>query len=204
MERFPKTNQENKVEKPKIKMGVDFVFEQKPELMQIGTKEKYLEYLNTIFPDSKIKDIVYHGGEGSINEFVNPNDRTNYKANNIGTDSGKNKVGIYFTSDLSMAKQYSKGVNKDNREIYSVILNSNQPKITKVFFALDFKKMINKDFLNPQRITNNDLLNLKKEGYDSVVWMNYEYIVFDDKQIHKLGSEKDMGEFRKFVENQRN
>lgn len=53
--------QENKIEKPQLKEGVDFVFEQNLELAKIGTKEQYSEYLNSIFPDSKFKDIVFHG-----------------------------------------------------------------------------------------------------------------------------------------------
>jgi hypothetical protein len=44
-----------------VKKGVDFVFEQYSELAQIGTASEYSEYLDTIFPQSKIKDIVYHG-----------------------------------------------------------------------------------------------------------------------------------------------
>ena len=44
-----------------LKKGVDFVFEQSEELSKIGTKEQYSQYLDTIFPNSKVKDIVYHG-----------------------------------------------------------------------------------------------------------------------------------------------
>lgn len=36
------------------------------ELNTIGTEEQYSQYLNTIFPDSKIKDIVYHGSGVNI------------------------------------------------------------------------------------------------------------------------------------------
>jgi len=43
--------------------GIDFVFSQSPELASIGSKAQYLQYLSTIFPNSKVKDIVYHGGE---------------------------------------------------------------------------------------------------------------------------------------------
>ena len=46
-----------------IKEGVDFVFESNPELANVGTPEQYSQYLDTIFPDSKAKDIVYRGGE---------------------------------------------------------------------------------------------------------------------------------------------
>lgn len=69
MEGLQKTTQENKIEKGKIKEGVDFVFEQNPELIKIGTKEQYSEYLDTIFPNSKIKDILYTGSREPFDEF---------------------------------------------------------------------------------------------------------------------------------------
>ena len=46
---------------PQVKEGVDFVFEKSPELSKVGTQEQYSNYLNTIFPNSQVKDIVYHG-----------------------------------------------------------------------------------------------------------------------------------------------
>jgi len=67
MEHLPKNTppiiegRENNIEKSHVKDGVDFVFEQHPELAEIGTKEQYSEYLKTVFPESKVKDIVYHG-----------------------------------------------------------------------------------------------------------------------------------------------
>lgn len=41
----------------KVKEGVDFVFEQNPELVSIGTQEQYSQYFDTIFPESKVKEI---------------------------------------------------------------------------------------------------------------------------------------------------
>ncbi len=41
--------------------AIDYVFNENPELANIGTIEQYSQYLDTIFPDSKVKDIVYHG-----------------------------------------------------------------------------------------------------------------------------------------------
>ena len=52
-----------------IKEGVDFVFEQTPELINIGTKSQYSQYLNTVFPDSKVKDIVYHATNAKFEKF---------------------------------------------------------------------------------------------------------------------------------------
>ena len=45
------------VNNKEIKEGVDFVFEQSPELFNIGTREQYSQYLDTIFPDSKVEEI---------------------------------------------------------------------------------------------------------------------------------------------------
>ena len=54
------------------------MFEQHPELAEIGTKEKYSEYLESIFPESKIKDIVYH--QTTSKEF----DATDWKLSRLG------------------------------------------------------------------------------------------------------------------------
>lgn len=49
--------------------GIDFVFSQSPELASVGSKAQYLQYLSTIFPNSKVKDIVYHHSDTKITEF---------------------------------------------------------------------------------------------------------------------------------------
>lgn len=67
---------------------LDAVFEQASELKSIGTKEQYSKYLNTIFPNSKVKDIVYRGSEVSIEK-----------------DS---KLYLYFTNNKTEAYMYSK------------------------------------------------------------------------------------------------
>jgi len=46
-----------------IKTGVSDVFKDTPELAEIGSEQEYSNYLNNIFPDSKVKDIVYHNGD---------------------------------------------------------------------------------------------------------------------------------------------
>jgi len=52
----------NVIDSFKRKMeGIDYVFSQSPELASIGSKAQYLQYLSTIFPNSKVRDIVYHG-----------------------------------------------------------------------------------------------------------------------------------------------
>ena len=55
-----------------IKGGVDSIFNEYPELENIGTKEEYSQYLETIFPNSKIKDIVYHASPNKFTKFKDP------------------------------------------------------------------------------------------------------------------------------------
>jgi len=52
----------------KIKSGVEELFDSNPELANIGTAEQYSQYLDTIFPDSQVKDIVYHGSKNKLQE----------------------------------------------------------------------------------------------------------------------------------------
>lgn len=60
---------ENNQEESVVKQGIDFVFEQNTELASIGTKEQYASYLETVFPESKLKNIVFHQGSNVIEEF---------------------------------------------------------------------------------------------------------------------------------------
>ena len=48
-----------------IKEGVDFVFEQNPELSKIGSRQQYSQYLNTVFPDY-INNFAYE----AVEEFL--------------------------------------------------------------------------------------------------------------------------------------
>ena len=74
-----------------IKPGVQELFESNPELAKIGTEQQYSQYLDTVFPDSKVKDIVYHGTEDKFDKF----DIKYFGKNDYG-DLGK---GFYFAFD---------------------------------------------------------------------------------------------------------
>ncbi len=52
-----------------VKPGVSEVFEANPELTSIGTPAQYSQYLESIFPDSQVKDIVYHGTTAEFDKF---------------------------------------------------------------------------------------------------------------------------------------
>lgn len=82
-------NKDNNIEikktDSKIKEGVDFVFEENPEIEKIGSKENYSEYLDTIFPESKVRNIVYHGTNiNSYNAILKDNFDLNKSGSNLG------------------------------------------------------------------------------------------------------------------------
>jgi len=54
---------------PYIKPGVQELFDINPELASVGTPEQYSAYLDSIFPESKVKDVVYHGTNKKFDKF---------------------------------------------------------------------------------------------------------------------------------------
>lgn len=106
-----------------VKEGVDFIFQENPELNNIGTQQQYSQYLDMIFPDSKVKDIVYHGTDSKEKilekgfknnaELFEPDDDRAYEGGELG-------FGYYFTTTQQSAKNYGEPV--------AVILNN--PDIT--------------------------------------------------------------------------
>jgi len=70
-----------------VKPGVQELFDSSPELASVGTPEQYSQYLDSIFPDSKVKDIVYHGTKQKFEKF--------------GTKYG------FFTSSKATAESYT-------------------------------------------------------------------------------------------------
>ena len=193
MEGFLKTNSENKLEKPKIKEGVDFVFEQNPELTEIGTKKQYSEYLETIFPESLVKDILYHGGT------LIENDRG--KDSFTGELGGKH--GLYFTGSKNRARSYIKSGNKEYQEradIHPVILNIKNPLDKKIWskwkFGLD--KISDKE-VSIMHEHNADGM-VEKDFLSKFTNYNTQYVVLNINQIHILGSKQDVESFKNFVE----
>lgn len=123
LDRFPTVAElNNLVSSPSIsiKPGVKEVFESNPELASIGTPEQYSQYLNTIFPDSKVKDIVYHGTPNDFELFY----------------EGDNTV-IHFSKNKKDAEHFSEGYR-----IITAVLNMTNPVISKT----DYDNLSQEDF----------------------------------------------------------
>ncbi len=183
------------------KEGLEFAYYSNPELATIGSKEQYNEYIRTIFPNSKTPNIYYHGGRKGIETFKTPKD-FDFKKNK-GVHSGTKDYGIYFTGDKSIAKTYSRGYNKSERQIYPVLLNTQEVYKTNKFFALNLRKLFGSKVLNPQSITERDF-NTTLKGKDSIIWHGEkgEIVVFSPSQVYILGSKTDVKGFRNYMKNQ--
>jgi hypothetical protein len=195
--------------KKDYKEGVDFVFEQHPELNKIGSEKEYSKYLKTIFPESKVQEIVYHGGQEGINEFLNPFEHSKEKLHSK-FHFNKKRYGIYFTPDSKEAKSYSDTFNNIGKKgkVYPVLLNAISPKKGKdvIFYGAaaikNIVKLFNKNYTNLQSITEQDINTLSQEGVDAIEWTDKnQYIVFEPKKIHILGSKADAEKFKEYIKN---
>jgi hypothetical protein len=186
----PKVKSDN-IDTPVIKEGVSELFESNPELANIGTQEQYSQYLDTIFPDSKVKDIVVHLSRvPNIEKFkINDNTQGNFiNSQVLGS-------GVYFASpdsidywsmELGFIDDIT-GAYTKNRNIYFAILNSKFPEEFQKNYIDDIDVKEGTDVvINQSRITG------KRE----------EYVVKNPDIIHILGSKQDIEGFKEFVGSQ--
>jgi hypothetical protein len=164
---------------PEAKEGVLEVFKTTPELANIGTPQQYSEYLDTVFPNSKVKDIVYHGSSEKIKT----------KFNDSLTEDGNFFKGIFFSNSLNYIKQLGEKFKKDTSKITPVVINS----------------IDNFQVEEPLQYDSGQYWYF--EQYDSVqgkdAGQEVEGNVFavrSPEQIHILGSKQDVEQFEKFVE----
>ena len=186
--------------KKEYKEGVDLVFEQNPELVKIGTKEQYSKYLKTIFPESKIKNIVYHGS----NNF-------DFRGDFSDKSIYKNDKGIYFSKSKRVSLTYA----LDTQKTFPAILNLTNLKVINAK-DLEFNKLKSLVNYKGQEYKNIEKLSeaIKKGGdYNGLIVKNVKddrlgfnsknisntLVAFDPSQIHILGSKKDIKEFGKYV-----
>jgi hypothetical protein len=173
------------------------IFEQvEKEKFQITPQQKqqaqqlYSQYLNTVFPESKVKEILYHmtsdAGKKGIEQkgrFLKPGEE-GYQKRDYATTGG-----IYFTDNNfydEETKMYGSPISGGYGSAYiSAILNIKNPLID-----------LNKSFGD---VSKTDLKN-----YDGFVGTNEskEIGVLETEQIHILGTKQDIEGFKNFVSTQ--
>lgn len=162
-----------------VKEGVDLVFEQNPELTQIGTKQQYSEYLDTIFSESKIKDIVYHVSSNKIEKFRDSIFGTYFSYSPIQGAYGDviNSALLNVKSPLIMPKPED---NTEEKEIYDKeYRNYNNPS-----FSPEGDRIYKYDSSIEQSTVTKEGIQIK---------------VRNPEQIHILGSKEDIAKFKEFV-----
>jgi len=167
---------------------INFVFEQNPDLARIGTKEQYEKYLKTIFPESKVKDIVYHRGPEKIERFYRSKIKTRNGKRFYFSPFNTYRYGQQITQALLNIKNLA--IPYDDNFLDDV--NKKHPEYT---------EGKSKWFHLPSHI----YVDADKYGYDGVADFdgssNDEYSVYSPNQIHILGSKKDIKGFKKHVKN---
>lgn len=62
------------IEAKRILDNWDYLFKQNPEIENIGSRKEYMDYAKSIFPNSKSKQVLFHGGRKGIDKFMSPKD----------------------------------------------------------------------------------------------------------------------------------
>ena len=127
-------------ERTPVKDGVVNVFEKHPELLALGTPEEYSRYLDTIFPESKLHEIVYHGtaSQDKIEAF-------DFKKSNYAQ-------AVFFTKNKAFAESFA----------FDDVRNGSVQEQ-----MLDIKNTF--DFSNPEHVAGlrEIIAELVREGYKS-------------------------------------
>jgi hypothetical protein len=92
---------------------IEELFRLRPELAAIGTPQQYTEYINTIFPGSAVKDILYHGTYEFFEEFIKDKRGSNTGSGTM-TDKKRGETfntdsenAFFFTDNIDTALNYS-------------------------------------------------------------------------------------------------
>jgi hypothetical protein len=174
-----------------IKEGVAHIFEQNPELVLIGTAQDYSDYLDTIFPNSPVKDIVYHGTDQRFDEF---------DKSAVNKIRGKSRTEfIHFSTSLYLAMDYSAQAlgYADAAYMYKKAPEK-MDELMQVISAL-----INGDRIINKNVEYGDKFELEQKGIpvENTIFKFFgsELAVFSPKQIHILGGEEDMRKFQEYM-----
>lgn len=167
----------------------------------IGNVYDYLDFLDNIYPNSKLNATFYHGGPKGITEFKSAKELGH---TNKGINSATKDYGIYLSDDKSLAQYYAETHKKSNRHLYTVRVNVQNPmRYETDNWYLDKMSGTGNFRFRPGEITQKwyDRLNLK--NYDGIyhtksknAFDNGELVMFDGNNIHIMGTPEEYQMFR--------
>jgi hypothetical protein len=157
----------------KIEQVVDGVEQITPQQKQQAI-QLYSQHLDTVFPNRKVKDVLYHGTDLDKNDVTFKSDRG----------------GIFLASTLVYASYFSESEN-----VYPVLVNFKNTyeakgltdnigkKEVEIIKSRGYDSVIGKGGISKMQQHQNDL----------------EYIAFKPEQIYPLGTKQDIERFKEFV-----
>ena len=87
--------------------AIDYLFSINPQLEQIGTREEYQQYINSIFPDSQVDSVYWHGTDSDFNQGLENATRGK------GSGAPETRGEMYFNKQPWASLQYISGVNRN-------------------------------------------------------------------------------------------
>lgn len=164
--------------------GVSGVYQASEQLKEIGTSKEYADYVNSIFPDSTIKEVVYHGTNNEFDEF---------EPGHADAKTGKiDTLGFHFIEEAGR-NDYAETYGK----MLPVVVDIKNP-VTAEYSVEDGSPAQKLEYMK-----ESDKKEFKEQGYDGGIIEGAgakEYVAFDQKQAHILGGKKDIAAFKKWKE----
>lgn len=182
-------------------------------------QQLYSQYLDTIFPDSKVKDIVYHGSNQKINQFeVRKEPLIHFGSKNAALNRGnvltqtvlniKNlqtiKDGMWFlgTDEGGLLKELLDRNILTIEEVKSINKVKNDAIQQSPYFHENYRMAI-PDGEKAGNKKLQEILGNKDIGFEYINFSedkgSTSYAVPSQKQIHILGSKQDIEGFKEFV-----
>ena len=161
---------------PEKNKSIERVYSENKAISDIGTMEQYSDYLKTIFPESKIKDVLYRLTDNNLESFT----------------PSKETRGIYASADINEVQQYKGRRTAGQSKIYPILMDIKNP--------IEYQKKY-----SSSSTVHTNLDDAIKKGNDSLTVtgrdgeINEEVAVVSPDQVHILGSKKDISGFNEYV-----
>jgi len=172
-----------------FKTGFQITPQQKQQAQQL-----YSQYLDTIFPDSQVKDIVYHLSNAQFEKF----DKKFISTNTRDFDSW---LGFFFTTDKNKFKELLKSRNLEWKQEYPAILNIKKGVKESSILSTKFSHI--EGMLEKSQAYRNYKKSLIANNNDGIISPSISgannITVFESEQIHILGSKQDIEGLKSFV-----
>lgn len=183
-----KEYEKSKTEEPlnmEVNSSIIEVFEENPELSKIGTLEQYARYLATVFPDSKLREILYHWARTPFDVY----DKSKREA--ASSDLGEY---LNVSLDKEAWRNYAESNNKKSPVLQRYLINLKNPYYTVDYYA---DKLGYNSKKNAEDAWFEDVI---ESTYDGIIENDGEQIaIFNEENILKLGSSKDVEGFKNFI-----